>query len=48
MGNQNQFTVCLEDDHSLDTLTDKGRFDEFDDAVLFANALATKLKGIPA
>jgi hypothetical protein len=44
LGNQNQFTVCLEDDHSLDTLTDKGRFDEFDDAVLFANALAAKFK----
>jgi len=48
MGNQNQFSVCLEDDHSLDTLTDMGRFDDFENAVLFANALADKLKGVPA
>lgn len=46
LGNQHQFTVCLEDDH-LDGLEDKGVFNNFDDAVLFANALAEKMKAIP-
>ena len=42
LGNANQFTVCLEDDQGL---TDRGRFESFDDAVLFANALAQTFKG---
>jgi hypothetical protein len=42
MGYENQFSVNLEDDQGLTT---KGWFDSFEDAVLFANALAQTFKG---
>jgi len=44
-GSMHRFIVCITNDLDND---DKGYFDDLDDAVLFANALAEKLKGVSA